>query len=55
MPGRRASVSSDKGQVKDEDTAPLPDVEEGNEVKHSHDGVEEGVKIRVYTCVQFVF
>lgn len=40
--GRRASVSSDKGQMKDEDTVTLPDVEEGNEMKHSHDGVEEG-------------
>lgn len=50
MSGRRASVSSDKGQVKDEDTVPLPDVEEGNEVKQSHNGVEEGVKIKVYTC-----
>ena len=47
-------MSSDKGQMKDEDTVTLPDVEEGNEVKHSHDGVEEGVNIRVYTCVQFV-
>lgn len=49
VPGRRASVSSDKGQMKDEDTVPLPEVEEGNEVKQSQNGVEEGVKIRVYT------
>lgn len=49
VPGRRALVSSDKGQMKDEDTVPLPEVEEGNEVKQSQNGVEEGVKIRVYT------
>ena len=55
VPGRRASVSSDKGQVKDEDTVPLPDVEEGSEVKQSHNGVEEGVEIWVYTCGQFIF
>jgi len=41
--------------MKDEDTVPLPDVEEGNEVKQSHNGVEEGVKIRVYTCTNFYF
>ena len=49
VPGRRASVSSDKGQMKDEDTVPLPDVDEGNEVKQSFDGVEEGAKIIVNT------
>ena len=36
--------------MKDEDTIPLPDVDEGNEVK-DHNGVEEGVKLRVYTCL----
>jgi len=46
--GRRSSVSSDKGQMGDEETVPLPDVDEGNEVKQSRNGVEEGVNIRMY-------
>ena len=35
--------------MRDEETVPLPDVDEGNEVKQSHNGVEEGVTIRMYT------
>lgn len=37
--------------MKDEDIVILLDVEEGNEMKYSYDGVEEGVNIRVYICV----
>ena len=48
VPGRRTSVSSDKSQARDEDTALLPDVEEGNEMKQSHAGEDEGRKLKIF-------
>lgn len=47
VPGRRASVSSEKSQTRDDDTVLLPGVEEGNEAKQNNTGVEEGVEIKV--------